>query len=544
MSGAQADRTGAKHATGSDPPDSPLNAVNRGVYIADNLDFLRGLNDECVHLINIDPPFAKNDTFVKGDEELKPRLGEDEKSAERALLEHWQIRDSRSADRKGVAFPDDVKAGFKDIWSWENDIHEEWVNSLERDYEGIARLIDSTRINHGDSVAAYLSYMAVRMIEIHRVLHPTGTLYYHCDHTANGYIRPLLDAVFGNNNLRNEIVWSYPASPSAATRNFPSKHDTIFRYTKSDSEWTFNADDVRVDYAESSKNRAKYAARASTVMEGTEIKLRPEGKLPSSVWDDIQQTYRYRNEITGYSTQKPIKLAERIIRASSNVGEVVLDCFAGCAYTAIAAERNDRRWVACDINPRAWTIFKRQFAKPQLAPMRCHDATMGQQVMDSEPIVTVFGPDELPVRTTPERQASPPKFILPERKFKLRASRIPEREMMRMLLEFSGYMAWCCGFANRRPNGEIIRTTRNFHLDHIDPRSREGTSNEITNRAPLCPHHNITKGSRRIGLAELRVEIADAQELAVDRFGDLVNLDEARSHAEDLFRCAPDRRRH
>ena len=94
-------------------------------------------------------------------------------------------------------------------------------------------------------------------------------------------------------------------------------------------------------------------------MEGTEIKLRAGGKIPPSVWTDIQQTYRYRHEITGYGTQKPVKLAERIIQASSNEGDVVLDCFAGCAYTALAAERLNRRWIACDINPRAWTVFKR-----------------------------------------------------------------------------------------------------------------------------------------------------------------------------------------
>ena len=116
-----------------------------------------------------------------------------------------------------------------------------------------------------------------------------------------------------------------------------------------------------------------------------------------------------------------------------------------------------------------------------------------------------------------------------------RASVIPEADMLRELLEISGYQAWCCGFANRKPNGEIIRTTRNFHLDHIDPKSKEGTSNDIVNRAPLCPYHNIKKGNERIGLAEYRVKIADEKELMVDKFGDLQDLNEARHKANMIF---------
>ena len=151
-----------------------FNAVNRGVYIADNLPFLRGLNDECIDLVNIDPPFAKNDTFIKSDDELKPPLTEAERLNERRLLESWKVYDAKTADAKGIAHPDVVKAGFRDIWSWANDIHEEWLNSIEDGYAGIAKLIDTTRHVHSDSVAAYLCYMAIRLIELHRVLKPEG----------------------------------------------------------------------------------------------------------------------------------------------------------------------------------------------------------------------------------------------------------------------------------------------------------------------------------------------------------------------------------
>ena len=112
--------------------------------------------------------------------------------------------------------------------------------------------------------------------------------------------------------------------------------------------------------------------------------------------------------------------------------------------------------------------------------------------------------------------------------------------MLRELLKLSGYTAWCCGFANRRPDGKIVETVRNFHLDHIAPKSKEntGTSNDIQNRAPMCPYHNIRKNNRRVGLAEYRQEIADAGELMVDTVNDLINLDYALVETKRLFGIA------
>ena len=119
---------------------------------------------------------------------------------------------------------------------------------------------------------------------------------------------------------------------------------------------------------------------------------------------------------------------------------------------------------------------------------------------------------------------------LPERTYKVPASIIPEREMLEFLLELSGYTAWCCGFANRRPDGSVIRTTRNFHLDHLDPKSLQG-SNQIYNRAPMCPHHNIRKNNRRVHLEEYRREIADAGEMMVNSIDELVHWPSASDQA-------------
>ena len=243
------------------------------------------------------------------------------------------------------------------------------------------------------------------------------------------------------------------------------------------------------------------------------------------------------SEKTGYPTQKPVALAERIIKASCPEDGVVLDCFAGCAYVAIAAERLERNWVTCDINPRAWTVFKRQFAKPTLALLTCSETTHLTQPALMGSVVTVHGPGELPIRQTPDHDNPVPGFNVAAkpRVFKTPASIIPETEMLEILLELSHYQAWCCGFANRKPNGEVIKTTRNFHLDHLNPTSKAGTSHQIINRAPLCPYHNLKKSNHRFHLAEYRQQIADAGEMMVDDASHLIDLDFAFDRAINIY---------
>ena len=243
-------------------------------------------------------------------------------------------------------------------------------------------------------------------------------------------------------------------------------------------------------------------------------------------------------ERTGYPTQKPVAIAERIIKASCPEDGVVLDCFAGCAYVAVAAERLNRDWVACDINPRAWTVFKHQFTKPKLARLTCVEPThdfRAKQASYLDQVVTVYGPQELPTRITLEQGNPVPTLNLKPREYKVKSSIIPETEMLEELLKISGYQAWCCGFANRMPGGDIIRTRRNFHLDHLDSVSRAGTSHQITNRAPLCLYHNVRKSNDRLHLAEYRKEIARIGELLVNSVDDLVDLNRARAVAEQLL---------
>ena len=389
-------------------------------------------------------------------------------------------------------------------------------------------LIEATRLVHGDGTPAYLCYMAVRLFEVRRVLKDTGSLYLHCDHTANAYLRQLLDGIFGNGEngkpgFRNEVVWRYSGG-GMPRKAFGRKHDTIMFYTKG-RDYNF-AQQYR-PYAESASGRHS---------DGTPFNYE-RGAGMTAVWTDISPVNTQAAERTGYPTQKPVALAERIIKASCPEGGFVLDCFAGCAYVAVAAERLNRNWVACDINPRAWTVFRRQFEKPKLALLQCEEplAPLGQQQRLLGNNVTVHGPRELPQDTIREETAAIPALQLSERRFKVPASIIPEVEMKEILLRMSGYRAWCCGFANRMPDGTVIETTRNFHLDHMVARSREGTSHQITNRAPLCMWHNIVKGNHDLHLSEYRKKIAADGELMVDDISELMNLTEAAQRTLDIY---------
>ena len=511
----------------------PLNAVNRGVYISDNLPFLQSLNDGCVDLVCIDPPFAKNETFgrknAKAKDPMKPPLSKAERATELALLKRWGISTPAQAKAKGIDWPE---TAYKDFWSWERDVHEAWLLEIEEDYPAIAKLIDATRDIHGDGTAAYLCYMAVRLLEIKRVLKDTGSLYLHCDHTAGAYLRQLLDAVFGRKHFRNEVVWQYRTG-GIGKKNWPRKHDTILFYAKS-AKATLNVE-REASYDVSRFNKVDEQGRRYYDKAGNRY-YADQGVAVTDVWD-IYPVRNVSKEHTGYPTQKPVALAKRIIKASCPEDGVVLDCFAGCAYVAIAAERLNRNWVACDINARAWTVFKRQFSKPNLATLACAEPMHNLQPALIANSVTVHGPEERPVRTSNGHSGAPSlrRPVDKPRKFKTPASIIPEPEMLEILLKLSGYQAWCCGFANRLPDGTIIETARNFHLDHLNPGSKDGASHQIVNRALLCPYHNIKKSNHRLHLAEYREAILKAGEMMVADPAELIDLTEAAQSTMDIY---------
>ena len=284
------------------------NFVNRTLFHGDNLDFLRGMNTGTVNLIATDPPFNKGKDFH--------------------------------------ATPDSIAAGarFQDRWSWANDVEQEWVDQIADDWPAAHAVIETAKLTYGEDMAAFLCFLGVRLMEMHRVLAEDGSIYLHIDHTAHAYVKTLMDAVFGRRNFRNEIVWCY-TGPSNTKRWFPRKHDTILYYVKSDRTG-FNWQGVRIPYVKlNTGNTSGIFKQAATLDE--------RGKVPEDYWledrDSMTPVGRLAGERTGYPTQKPIALYERIIRASSNEGDVVLDPFCGCATTPVAAERLGRQWVGMDI---------------------------------------------------------------------------------------------------------------------------------------------------------------------------------------------------
>ncbi len=213
--------------------------------------------------------------------------------------------------------------------------------------------------DHWDDLDTYLAFLYPRLQLMHRLLSPTGTLYLHLDWHANAYARLLLDEIFGPERLLNEIIWAYHG-PSPIRSAFNRKHDTILVYTKS-REYTFNADAVRVPYHDSTVKTFAASPKAGF----GKIPDLQRGKVPEDWWY-FPVVARLHSERSGYPTQKPAALLERIILASSNPGNLVADFFCGSGTTAVVAARHGRNIIASDMSWRAiHTTRTRLLSQPQ-----------------------------------------------------------------------------------------------------------------------------------------------------------------------------------
>ena len=290
-----------------------MDELNRRLYAYDNLEVLNdplALPTDSVDLIYLDPPFNSNSTYNLPFKQL----GRD------------------------VA----AVAAFQDTWTW-GEAEAAHMEQLELEFQTKV-LADVVRAAHGihwranssSSIAAYLVNMAVRLLPMRRVLKPTGSIYLHCDPTASHYLKLLLDGVFGPQQFQNEFVWWYGGG-GASRKRWGRKHDIILYYSNSQT-WTFNVDEVRDPHGwQEGQRRADGSERDS------------RGKLPDDVFRH-HSLMPWARERLGYPTQKPLALLERIIKASSNPGDLVLDPFCGCGTTAHAAENLGRRWIGIDIS--------------------------------------------------------------------------------------------------------------------------------------------------------------------------------------------------
>lgn len=195
----------------------------------------------------------------------------------------------------------------------------------------------------GRGISSYLSMMYERLKLIHSLLASDGSLFLHTDWRTNSILRVLLDDIFGRDNFKNEVIWTYTGPSAPNQQQFSRKHDNISWYSKSD-KWLFNGDDVRLPYHESTAGKFD---SEGTGFGGKAADL-SKGKIPEDWWY-LPIVARIRTEILGYPTQKPEALLERIIKASSNEGDLVADFFCGSGTTAAVAEKLGRKWITCDL---------------------------------------------------------------------------------------------------------------------------------------------------------------------------------------------------
>ena len=290
------------------------------LYTNDNLFILNGLNSNLVDLIYLDPPFNTKRMY------------------------------SAPIGSKAAG------SSFKDMWTWQ-DVNEAYLDTLAAKYPSLTRFITTIGGIHSKAMMAYLTYMAQRIIEIHRVLKDTGSLYLHCDPTASHYLKILLDEIFGKNNFRNEIIWHYRRW-TGKSKNFQKLHDIILFYSKT-NDYTFN--ELYTDYTEGSISRKK-SGKLHRFKKGSEPllvsnkEIDEKGVRENDVWH-VPFIPPSSKERTGYPTQKPLALLHRIIKASSNENDIVFDPFCGCATTCVAAQQLGRKWIGIDIEKQATNIL-------------------------------------------------------------------------------------------------------------------------------------------------------------------------------------------
>jgi site-specific DNA-methyltransferase (adenine-specific) len=352
------------------------------LYYGDNLEVLRRyVKDESVDLVYLDPPFNSNQDY-------------------NVLF----------AEHDGTKSQAQIKA-FGDTWHWDEGAARAYQETVERGAD-VAKVMQAFRTFLGDNdMLAYLAMMAPRLMELHRVLAPTGSLYLHCDPTASHYLKMLLDSVFTVGNYHNEITWRRTSAHANVGKRYAVVQDRMLFYSKSE-EWTWNqlyipysAGYIESHYSQREPDGRRFTTRDLTAsmqrassgqlyewkgvrppssrcwacgkegMEQFEAKglltYSPRGmprlklyldEMPGvpcdDMWVDIPPINSQAQERLGYPTQKPEPLLERIITTSSNAGDLVLDPFCGCGTAIAVSERLKRRWIGIDITHLAITLIK------------------------------------------------------------------------------------------------------------------------------------------------------------------------------------------
>ena len=441
------------------------NFTNRTLWTGDNLDVLRGMNAECVDLIYLDPPFNSNKNY-------EAPVG------------------SKAAG-----------AAFKDAWTL-SDLDVAWMGLIADEQPAIANLLRTANLTHGKGMQSYLTMMAVRLLEMQRVLKPTGSIYLHCDPTASHYLKMLMDAVFGQKNFRNEITWKRFNFHSDAKR-FGRVSDTLLFYAKTDT-YAFNRQRVpfskqyvdskfthqdadgrrfRLDNLNPPGGRGPVydyhgVTKAWRMTEDKMLALEAEGRIylgsaipqlkryldelngqaVHNIWADVPSVNPMAKERVGYPTQKPLALLKRIIAASSNEGDIVLDPFCGCATACVAAEKLGRQWIGIDLSPKAYELVQERLAR---------EVQVGSKETPRLTGWNVTHRTDIPRRTDIDAP-------------------IHYRKNKHVL--YGQQEGQCMGCRMDFP-------FKVFEVDHVVPQSRGGTDH-LENLQLLCSHCNRIKGNR------------------------------------------------
>ena len=465
------------------------NFTNRTLWTGDNLDILRGMNSESVDLIYLDPPFNSNQNYAAP-------VG------------------SKAAG-----------AAFKDTWTL-SDLDVAWMGLIADEQPATAHVLKTAGLTHGKGMQSYLTMMAVRLMEMRRVLKATGSIYLHCDPTASHYLKLLMDGIFGVGLFKAEINWQRTPAHSDS-RTFGNVSDKILFYSAarinadrirtplspeyvkshyhySDDRGIYRADNLTgpgLSAGESGKRwrgydpgdigrcwsvprSGKYSAyidqniisgyrnidgvlaRLDALDDADMLIHTPkgavpqlkrylaasDGQVPSNNWTDIPPINSQAKERTGYPTQKPLALLERIIKASSNEGDVVLDPFCGCATACVAADNLGRQWVGIDLSAKAVELVNQRLQQ-----------TMGSLFHNR----LVTARTDIPRRTDIDAP-------------------INYRQNKHTL--FGRQEGVCAGC-------RMDFLFKIFEVDHVIPRSRGGTDH-LDNLQLLCPSCNRIKGDR------------------------------------------------
>lgn len=325
------------------------NFVNQ-IYYGDNLDVMNDkIADNSIDLIYLDPPFNSNRNYNRI---YSTNTGMPVPEEAIAFCDAWELTEDKIEQIK--LFTEELRVqdnneNFANFW-------EAWVKNLQF---------------QNQKILSYLVFMARRLRIMKRKLKDTGSLFLHCDPTASHYVKIILDGIFGENNFINEIIWCYNTAGRGKKR-FAKKHDTIFFYSKDDKKYSFYGKSVAIPMK---AGRESFGGRLETDDKGRKYRLvygtknsqgktkyykyyLDEGKIPEDWWIDINAIQSQDKERLGYPTQKPVALLERIIKATTKEGDIVLDPFCGCGTTLDAAQNLKRKWIGIDICMLSTTLIE------------------------------------------------------------------------------------------------------------------------------------------------------------------------------------------